>query len=92
MAQNWTNYAFDGVLTNLKSVARCAACTAAVKKLSDVALNPKVDNILVQIGIQLCDRMALDSQNVCPSVTPIMAQPVIDMFGRELLTKDRICD
>ena len=47
--------------SELQSVAKCAACTAAVKKLSEIVLNPKVDNILIQMGIKLCDRMALDS-------------------------------
>jgi hypothetical protein len=36
--------------------------------------------------------VAFDASTVCPGIIPMMATPVIDMIGRELLSKERICN
>jgi hypothetical protein len=36
--------------------------------------------------------VAFDASTVCPGIIPLMATPVIDMIGRELLSKERICN
>jgi len=36
--------------------------------------------------------VAFDAATVCPGIIPMMATPVLDMIGRELLSKERVCD
>lgn len=36
--------------------------------------------------------VASDATTVCPGIIPMMATPVLDMIGRELLTKERVCN
>lgn len=36
--------------------------------------------------------VASDAPTVCPGIIPIMATPVLDMIGRELFSKERICN
>lgn len=36
--------------------------------------------------------VADDPEVVCPAIVPMMATPIIDMIGRELLTKERVCN
>ena len=37
-------------------------------------------------------QVASDPEIVCAGIIPMMATPVLDMIGRELLTKERVCD
>ena len=36
--------------------------------------------------------VAFDAATVCPGIIPMMATPMLDMIGRELFTKERICN
>ena len=76
----------------LNSAAKCAACTGVVKKLSAEVLKPTLDEKIINISTKVCKLFAMDAQNVCPDLVPIMATPIIDMLGREMLSKERVCN
>ena len=74
------------------SAKKCAACTAAVLKVSSEVLKQSTYDYLVPLATDICMLVAFDASTVCPGIIPMMATPVIDMIGRELLSKERICN
>lgn len=36
--------------------------------------------------------ISYDPEGICPGIIPMMATPVIDLVGRELLSKERVCN
>ena len=74
------------------SAAKCAACTAAVLKVSSEVLKQSTYDYLVPLATEICMLVATDASTVCPGIIPMMATPVLDMIGRELLSKERVCN
>jgi hypothetical protein len=87
LPQDWS-----AVSSDFGSAAKCAACTGIVLKLSNEILKPSLDDYLVSFATEVCMHVATDAATICPGIIPMMATPVLDMIGRELLSKERVCN
>ena len=78
--------------SNEGSAGKCAACTAAVFKVSSEVLKQSTYDYLVPLATEICMLVASDAATVCPGIIPMMGTAVLDMIGRELLSKERVCN
>ena len=81
-----------GLSSEEGGAGKCAACTAAVFKVSSEILKQSTYDYLVPLATDICMAVASDAATVCPGIIPMMATPVLDMIGRELFSKERICN
>jgi len=77
--------------TSVMTSVSCSACKAGVGLLQHYVDSGKSTDDIIHAATKLCISMKIESRRVCEGIIDIMAEEVVYVLARLILTADEIC-
>jgi len=77
--------------TSVMTSVSCSACKAGVGLLQHYVDSGKSTDDIIHAATKLCVSMKIESRRVCEGIIDIMAEEVVYVLARLILTADEIC-